>query len=48
MTAANELLDAATAREQATIDERLYLEVFGASVSRRPAATPSAAKTGRR
>lgn len=48
MTAANELLDAATAREQATIDEKLYLEVFGASVSRRPTATPSGAKAGRR
>lgn len=49
MTAANELLDAATAREQATIDEKLYLEVFGASVSRRPtAASGAAAKAGRR
>jgi hypothetical protein len=49
MTAANELLDAATAREQATIDERLYLEVFGASVSRRPTgASAAAAKAGRR
>jgi general secretion pathway protein A len=26
---ANELLDAATARDQATLDEKLYLEVFG-------------------
>lgn len=48
MTAANELLDAATAREQATIDEKLYLEVFGASVSRRPAAGASAAAKGGR
>lgn len=49
MTAANELLDAATAREQATIDEKLYLEVFGASVARRPtAASGAAAKAGRR
>ena len=48
MTAANELLDAATAREQATLDEKLYLEVFGASVSRRPSATAAAAKAGRR
>jgi len=48
MTAANELLDAATARDQATLDEKLYLEVFGASVARRPSATAAAAKTGRR
>jgi len=48
MTAANELLDAATAREQATLDEKLYLEVFGASVSRRSSATAAAAKAGRR
>ena len=48
MTAANELLDAATAREQATLDEKLYLEVFGASVSRRPSAATMAAKVGRR
>ena len=49
MTAANELLDAATAREQATLDEKLSLEVFGASVSRRPTgASAAAAKAGRR
>ncbi len=49
MTAANELLDAATARDQATLDEKLYLEVFGASVSRRPTGTATAAaKAARR
>ena len=48
MTAANELLDAATARDLATWDEKLYLEVFGASVSRRPSTTTAAAKAGRR
>jgi type II secretory pathway predicted ATPase ExeA len=49
MTAANELLDAATARDQATLDEKLYLEVFGASVSRRPTGTAiAAAKAARR
>jgi type II secretory pathway predicted ATPase ExeA len=42
MTTANELLDAAIAREQATIDEKLYFDVFHQPVATRAPASPRA------
>lgn len=42
MTTANELLDAAIAREQATIDEKLYFDVFHQPIATRGAAASRA------
>lgn len=44
VTAANELFDAARARDQATIDEGLYLEVFNPAVARKSAPNSKGAR----